>query len=671
MGHRRGRTHARHCRDRFPIHARVRGSPIFHTPQLLSLSVGKMRRVLPAGRLLPNDVWQSRHRIVLIVLWTHVPAVMLFAVLVGEPLGAALAETWVIGLMALVATPVRFGRSVRSVAACVGLVTASAILVHPSGGYIELHFHFFVMVALMAIYQEWMPFLVSIAYVVVHHAAFGVFAPEAVFNHPAGHGDPIFWALVHGGFIVGLSAVCLVSWSYSQRAVIDTLTGLANRGLLSQRLSGLLTSTIRPGSVAVLYIDLDDFKHVNDSLGHGGGDEALNAVAARLVQQVRKTTTVARMGGDEFAILLPASSAREAEALGRRIAEALEAPIKIGSTEVYQRASIGVALNSRLAADADTLLRNADMAMYDAKAAGKAQLRFFKPELHSAHLRRLEFEGEIRRGLEAEEFVLHYQPIVDVATGSVVAFEALMRWQHPSRGLLAPAEFIPLAEETGLIGALGRWGVRTACLQLREWQQSEGWPARIDMAVNVSVRELKKIDFVDSIADALANANVAAENLVLEVTETVLLSEPEVASQRLRVLKATGVRIAIDDFGSGYSSLSYLTRLPVDVLKIDRALTATVADGVAGSAVMEAALALGRHLGIQTIAEGVEDEAQLHHLRRMGCRLVQGFLFAKAMEPDDARRFALTCPAGPGGMRAAFPPSTPTRRARHSVPAAS
>jgi diguanylate cyclase (GGDEF)-like protein len=613
--------------------------------EVLRDSISMGRRMLPAGRLLPNDVWQSRHRIVLAVLWAHVPAVLVFAMLVGEPIGAIAAEAWIVGAMALVATPVRFGRSIRSVAACVGLVTSSAILVHLSGGYIELHFHFFVMVALMAIYQEWIPFLVAIAYVVVHHAVLGVIAPEAVFNHPGGHGNPIFWALVHGGFIVALSAVCLVSWSYSQRAVIDTLTGLANRSLLSQRLSALMTDRVRAGSVAVLYIDLDDFKHVNDSLGHGGGDEALNAIAARLVRLVSKTTTVARLGGDEFAIVLAASTAREAEALGRRIIDALEVPIRIGSTEVYQRASIGIALNTRSAHDADTLLRNADMAMYDAKAAGKAQVRFFKPELHSAHLRRLEFEGEIRRGLEDEEFVLHYQPIVDLATGSVVAFEALMRWQHPSRGLLQPAEFIPLAEETGLIAALGRWGVRTACLQLRQWQESDGWPERIDMAVNVSARELKKIEFVDSIADALSRAGLAAHHLVLEVTETVLLTEPEVASERLRALKATGIRIAIDDFGSGYSSLNYLTRLPVDVLKIDRALTATVAEGVAGSAVMQAALALGRHLGIQTIAEGVEEEAQLEHLRMMGCRLVQGFLFAHAMEPDDAHRFALARPA--------------------------
>jgi diguanylate cyclase (GGDEF)-like protein len=618
------------------------------TLEVLRDSLDKGRRLLPAGRLLPNDVWQSRHRIVLAVLWAHVPAVLLFGLLVGEPLGASLAEAWIVAAMALVATPVRFGRSVRSVAACVGLVTSSAILVHLSGGYIELHFHFFVMVALMAIYQEWIPFLVAIAYVVFHHAVLGVIAPEAVFNHPAGHGDPVFWALVHGGFIVGLSAVCLVSWSYSQRAVIDTLTGLVNRTLLTQRLSGFLSDKVRAGSVAVLYIDLDDFKHVNDSLGHGGGDETLNAIAGRLVQLVSRTTTVARMGGDEFAILLSASSVRAAEELGRRIVEALEVPIKIGSTEVYQRASIGIALNSRSAHDADTLLRNADMAMYDAKSAGKAQVRFFRPELHSAHLRRLEFEGEIRRGLEAEEFVLHYQPILDVGTGSVVAFEALMRWQHPARGMLQPAEFIPLAEETGLIAALGRWGVRTACLQLRQWQEADGWPSRIDMAVNVSTRELKSNEFVDSIADALSNAGLAAHSLVLEVTETVLLSEPEVASERLRALKETGVRIAIDDFGSGYSSLSYLTRLPVDVLKIDRALTATVADGVAGSAVMEAALALGRHLGIQTIAEGVEDDAQLDQLRTMGCGLVQGFLFAAAMEPDDARRFALARPGDHG-----------------------
>ena len=613
--------------------------------QALRQSLTNGRRMLPVGRLLPDDVWQTRHRIVLGVLWGHVPAVLGFSLLVGETLGNSLTEAAIVAAMALIATPSRLGRSIRSVAACVGLVTSSAILVHLSGGYIELHFHFFVMVALMAIYQEWLPFLVAIAYVVVHHGVFGIISPEAVFNHPAGHGDPIFWALVHGGFIVALSAVCLVSWSYSQRAVIDTLTGLANRSLLSQRLSGFLTARAPTGSVAVLYIDLDDFKHVNDSIGHGGGDDLLRRLATRLVEMVAEGTTVARLGGDEFAIVLPSSSSAEAETLARRIIAAFDAPIKIGATEVYQRASIGIALNSPTARDADTLLRNADMAMYDAKSAGKADLRFFRPELHAAHLRRLEFEGEIRRGLADEEFVLHYQPIVDLGTGSVVAFEALMRWQHPSRGMLQPDEFIPLAEETGLIAGLGRWAVRAACLQLRQWQDAEGWPARIDIAVNVSARELRRVEFVDGITDALQHAGLAAHHLTLEVTETLLLSDPEVAAERLNSLKSIGVRCAIDDFGSGYSSLSYLTRLPVDVLKIDRALTATVGDGVAGSAVMQAAIALGKHLGIQTVAEGVEDEGQLRRLRLMGCRLAQGFLFARPMVHDAALQFALGSPA--------------------------
>ncbi|MGI8999022.1 MAG: putative bifunctional diguanylate cyclase/phosphodiesterase, partial [Candidatus Limnocylindria bacterium] len=261
----------------------------------------------------------------------------------------------------------------------------------------------------------------------------------------------------------------------------------------------------------------------------------------------------------------------------------------------------------------------------------------------------------------------HYQPIVDLRTGHVVELEALIRWQHPSRGMLQPADFIPLAEETGLIASLGRWGLRTACRQLRAWQGTSAWPDRIGVAVNVSARELKKSGFVDDVMDALNHAGLAAHHLTLEVTETVLLTEPEAASERLRALKAAGVKIAIDDFGSGYSSLSYLTRLPVDILKIDRALTATVTDGLAGSAVMQAALALGKHLGIQTIAEGVEEEAQLHRLQLMGCRLGQGFIFAPALEPVAAQQFVLACPAEETRAR---PRLSRGRRAGRVAPAA-
>ena len=600
-----------------------------------------LRRLIPPGRLLPDDVWAARHRIVLAVLWAHVPAVTLFALVVGESPRSALLESAVVAAAAGVASSGIFGRTIRSVAASFGLLSASAIFVYLSGGYIELHFHFFVMVALMAIYQEWVPFLMAIAYVVFHHGVLGVLAPEHVFNHHAGHENPLFWAAVHGGFILALSVVCLLSWSYAQRALVDPLTGHANRTLFIERLSQALRRRT-PTRVGILYLDLDDFKHVNDSLGHAMGDELLASVARRINACVRRTDTVARLGGDEFGILLPFADVERATDVAHRVLDALGAPFTVMGKEIYQRATIGIAFSGTAATDAETLLRDADMAMYDAKAAGKGRMGFFRPELHVVHLKRLEFESELRHAIEANELVLHYQPIVDLGAGRVSDLEALVRWRHPIRGLLQPGEFIPLAEETGQVVGLGRWVLGEACRQLREWQRLEAWPDRVGVSVNVSIRQLRSTTFVDELAQVLRDSGVDASQLTLELTETTLLTDGEVATERLVEARQLGVRIAIDDFGAGYSSLSYLQRLPIDVLKIDRAFVLTLDAGSAGSAVMQAALALGNRMGIATVAEGVETADQLLRLQRMGCRLVQGFYFARPMHPDDVASYVRT-----------------------------
>ena len=576
------------------------------------------------------------------VLWAHVPAILIFALAIGQPPQSAIFEVLPVVAAGTVAILGGLGRTVRSMAACIGLLTCSAIVVHLSGGYIELHFHFFVMVALMAVYQEWTPFLLAIGYVVVHHGLMGIVAPGQVFNHEAGRENPLFWAAVHGGFILGLSAVLMISWSHAARgALIDPLTALANRTLLTQRLQRALRQRHDRYPVAVLFIDLDDFKHVNDSLGHAAGDELLAAVAERFVNCVRPEDTVSRLGGDEFAILLPSTDQEGALTVARRLLSALDAPFLVGEREVYQHATIGIALGGEGAEHADGVLRDADTAMYDAKAEGKGRATVFRPELHAENVRRLEFEGQLRRAIESDHLRLEYQPILDLSTGAIASYEALVRWTHPTRGNLPPADFIPLAEETGLIMPLGRWVLREACTQFRRWQQLPGWPERVGITVNVSAHELRNSAFPREVAGILEETGLRGDLLTLELTESVLVIDADVVTDRMMELKALGVRIAIDDFGSGYSSLSYLQRLPVDMLKIDRTFIETINRGAAGSAVMQAALAIGRTLEIPTVAEGVELPEQLIRLKLMGCRLAQGFHFSRPLPADAAADFLL------------------------------
>ena len=507
---------------------------------------------------------------------------------------------------------------------------------------------YFVTVGLMAMYQEWIRLLVAIAFVIGHHGLMGIVAPETVFNHHGGAEIPLFWAGVHGAFILGLSAVLMISWSHAaRRALIDPLTGLANRTLFSQRLEKALRNRHDRYPVAVLFIDLDDFKHVNDSLGHAAGDDLLASVADRLVTSLRPGDTVARLGGDEFAVLLPSTERDDALGVARRLIASLDTPFVINDTEVYQHATIGIALSGDGADDAETIVRDADMAMYDAKAEGKGRATIFRPELHAENVKRLEFEGQLRRAIESEQLRLQYQPIFDLASGRVSGYEALVRWEHPVRGILPPLEFIPLAEETGLIIPLGRWVLRQACRQFRRWQQEEGWPAGIGLTVNVSARELRSSGFPGDVARVLHETRLPGERLTLELTESVLVADADVVTERMLSLKKLGVRIAIDDFGSGYSSLSYLQRLPVDMLKIDRTFVSTLNQGAAGSAVMQAALAIGRTLEIATVAEGVERPEQLARLKLMGCRLAQGYHFAPPLGPDAAAALVLGTARGP------------------------
>ncbi len=417
------------------------------------------------------------------------------------------------------------------------------------------------------------------------------------------------------------------------QAFHDSLTDLANRALFVDRVEHALEVARRAGhEVAVLFVDLDDFKTVNDSLGHPAGDELLVAVALRLREVLRRADTAARLGGDEFGILLEGVDRSGAARAAERILEALDLPFKLAAKEVFVHASIGIALRGSEEISVDSLLRNADVAMYIAKTGGKHAFEVFEQRMHDEIVRRLELKDDLHRGLELRQFVVHYQPLVDIATNCVHGLEALIRWQHPVHGMVSPLDFVPLAEETGLIRAIGDWVLRTACEATRGWQLEPGHEGeRLTIGVNLSARELHEPGLVDCVAAALAGSGLAPADLTLEITESVLMTDTEAAIARLRELKALGVRLAIDDFGTGYSSLSYLKHLPVDIVKIDKEFVDDIAHGPQEAALAGAILALSETLHLTTVAEGIEDPDQLRALRRLGCHLGQGYLFSKPM----------------------------------------
>jgi diguanylate cyclase (GGDEF)-like protein/PAS domain S-box-containing protein len=408
----------------------------------------------------------------------------------------------------------------------------------------------------------------------------------------------------------------------THQAFHDTLTGLANRPMFIEHTRQALARGRREGSTqAVLFLDLDDFKEINDSLGHAIGDEVLVAVAQRLDGAVRSVDTAARFGGDEFAILLEEIDGQGAADAAQRVLDLLAEPLSAGGRETTLHTSVGVAV--AVAGDprtAEELIRDADAAMYTAKRAGKGGYRLFEPAMHADVLDRLELRSDLERALEADELELHYQPVVRLDDGSISGFEALLRWRHPERGLVSPVDFIPIAEETGLIVPIGRWvlheATRHACLL-----------GDLRINVNLSAKQLQFPGIVDDVRAALDAAGLAPERLVLELTESVLLEDGEVAVERLHALKALGVRLALDDFGTGFSSLSYLSRLPVDILKLDRFF---LRDGA--PALTAGIVGLGAALQLAVVAEGIETEDQWYALQALGCDFGQGFFFSRPLD---------------------------------------
>lgn len=412
------------------------------------------------------------------------------------------------------------------------------------------------------------------------------------------------------------------------RAFHDSLTGLASRALFLDRLQHELAQATRSGNnITLLFVDLDRFKMVNDTLGHTAGDALLVEVADRLRDCLRASDTAARFGGDEFVILLHATSAADAVIVADRVIEAVRRPFCVNGMDVVVDASVGIACSEAGAVSADDLLRDADVAMYRAKRLGRGRHATFEPEMHAALVERLQLESELRSAVEHGEMAVHYQPIVDLATGQVAGVEALLRWHHPRRGLMVAEEFVDVAEECGAIVSIGSFALRDACRRASEWQRERQTP--ISVSVNISAAQLEQPQLCAEVAAALADSGLPAESLVLEVTEALVLREEPWVSRRLDELKALGLRLAIDDFGAGYSSLAALRDMPVDIVKIDQSFIEAIGTVPDGAEFARKIVELGHTLDLIVVAEGVQSRAQFDVLRRARCELGQGFFFAE------------------------------------------
>ena len=416
------------------------------------------------------------------------------------------------------------------------------------------------------------------------------------------------------------------------QAFHDSLTGLPNRALFLERVRQAEAASARSGdAVSVLFLDLDNLKVVNDSAGHEGGDSLLITVAGRLAAASAPGDTVARLGGDEFAALLVSpETAADAPTVAAHLLTALAEPVLIGGRSLRPSVSIGVATSGSLGG-AEDLVHAADAAMYSAKQAGKNRLEVFQPRHHAAEMARQQLRGDLQQAVDGEQLLLHYQPIVDLVTGGITSFEALLRWQHPELGLLGPAEFVGLAEESDLILSIGRWVLHEACQQASDWQRSGSRGAGVNVSVNISARQFQDSSLVVEVKNALAAAQLDPRLLTVELTETLLLRDTDVTMSRIAGLKDLGVTLALDDFGIGYSSLSYLRRFPIDILKMDKSFLDDIPGNSSDEAVVRAIVDIGVTLGLQLVAEGVETREQATALAELGCPFGQGFHFARPL----------------------------------------
>ena len=435
-----------------------------------------------------------------------------------------------------------------------------------------------------------------------------------------------------------VSAARAMSLRMVYSAQHDFVTDLPNRILLNDRTTQSISLARRNHrSVAVLFLDLDHFKYINDSLGHAIGDQLLQCVSKRLQTSVRGSDTVSRQGGDEFVILLSEITHPEhAATIAKKILLSLNVPCSIEGHDLHIDGSIGISIYPADGEDAETLIKNADTAMYHAKERGRNNFQFFTAEMNLKSVHRQSTESDLRRAIERNEFLLHYQPKVNLVTGEITGVEALIRWQRPDRGLVPPAQFVPIAEDCGLILSIGRWVLREACRQAREWQ-SAGLPFK-RISVNVSAAEFRDKGFVQGVATVLAETGLDADHLDLELTEGVLMADAESTGATLRALKAIGIHLAVDDFGTGYSSLSYLRQFPIDVLKIDQSFVRQITADPDDSTIVSAIIDMGKNLKQRVIAEGIETREQLAFLQSRHCSEGQGYLFSRPLPASEFDR---------------------------------
>jgi diguanylate cyclase (GGDEF)-like protein/PAS domain S-box-containing protein len=732
-----------------------------------------LRAWLPRGRSLPDRDWERRHRAMLVILWAYAVALPIFGLTQGFSPAAAFVPVLPIVIAGIAASLHRVGRRPRSVAVVFGLLTACAVLTSAWHGAIEAHFSYFVMIAVIALYEDWVAFGVAIAYVVAEHGVTSAVFPHSVYAHS---GNPWLWSLVHGAFVAAAAAAAVVNWRLNEdmrvrlraanrdvhetnetlrqafeggvagmaivspdgrylrvnsalcrmvgytpddligktfqwlthpstrvkdteamtglaegrvdfhtsekryvhrdghdvwvtlganavrdeegklayviaqtyditerrryeeqlqhRALHDPLTSLANRTLFADRAGHALARVQRHGgALSVLYVDLDRFKIVNDSLGHDVGDAVLTQTARRLTAAAREGDTLARLAGDEFTILCEDASSDDAQGTARRILEAFTEPFAVDGHEFELSVSVGIRTTDGADPDIDTLLRDAETALYRAKDRGRSRIEAFDSAARTTTVEnRLATEHALRLALRNGELRVHYQPAVTLGDRQPIGVEALVRWEHPKRGLIPPAEFIPVAEESELIVELGEWVLEQACGQLADWLGNDAVTPDLRVAVNVSARQISRPELPDTVARVLGRTGLDGRHLCLEVTESSLVREPEVAVANLVALKAQGVLIAIDDFGVGFSSLDQIRSLPaIDVIKVDRSFTAGLGRSATDEAIVTAVLSLAASLGAVSVVEGIEDSRQLELLRAMGGQLAQGFYFSRPL----------------------------------------
>ncbi|HLL71286.1 MAG TPA: EAL domain-containing protein [Pyrinomonadaceae bacterium] len=596
----------------------------------------------------------------------------------------------VISLFPITLTLLRPGETSTRYIIATAQVLMSSLLIHLTGGRIETHFHVFGSLAFISCYRDWRVLVPATIVVAADHFLRGVFWPESVY----GVLTVSNWRwLEHAGWVLFEDAFLFIAirrnvsemWDIAERtdeikglnegletrvaertaqlvtsneeltrevaerkqiekqllhnAFHDGLTGLANRALFIDHLHLALGHAQRHEThqFAVLFLDLDRFKTVNDSLGHMAGDKLLVEIARRLERVMRPGDTVARLGGDEFAVLLDdLGEAAEAETVAKRLQRELALPCDLGGHEVVTTVSIGIALSSSEYHRPEDLLRDADTAMYRAKKLGKARHEVFEHAMHASAMDLLGLERDLRWAVERGELFLQYQPIVSLDTGELRGFEALVRWRHPKRGVIPPAKFIPIAEETGLIIPIGKWVLGEACRQMRQWQLLSPAHAHLPMNVNLSGRQFMQPNLPDQIAEVLRETGLDARCLKLEITESVVMDNIETAIRTLEQLRALGVELSIDDFGTGYSSLSYLQRFPVSTLKIDRSFISRITERDGTAEIVSTIMKLARTLGMDVVAEGVETEQQRAQLRALECEFAQGYYFSRPVDSDAA-----------------------------------